>query len=267
MGKEVGNVHLGERRQRRRMSKDVRRRRKKWLRRAGKHVARIIKKEWREIEGKDRTRAIWARVESFRPGPPCRQTLPPRPNSALGYRPSATAGGCASEPTRMKANTHASLGCGAGQLQGKSRRITSEQMEKTLRQLVLQCRTYHRAKNLLPPGRIFQVHFGIDTRMNPASPECPGLGIKSHVSEQSHVLKQHKLARTGRTYHGVWPDPCSCPERAVGHYRFGRLQGTEAKITNATGSAERHVRVQKRLWDAVSLGTTREWVSVPLRYK
>jgi hypothetical protein len=64
--------------QRRRILQDLRGRRKNWLRRVGKHVARIIEKEWRQIEGKDKTRAIWARAESFRPGPPCWRTLPHR---------------------------------------------------------------------------------------------------------------------------------------------------------------------------------------------
>jgi len=53
----------------------------------------------------------------------------------------------------------------------------------------------------------------------------------------------------------------------VGDYRFGRLQGTEARITNATGMAERQARVQKPVWEAVSLSTIREWLSVPSRYK
>ncbi|HWO30707.1 MAG TPA: DUF2252 family protein, partial [Candidatus Acidoferrum sp.] len=48
MGKEVGNVHLGERRQRRRILQDVRRRPENWLRRAGKQMARIIEKEWKQ---------------------------------------------------------------------------------------------------------------------------------------------------------------------------------------------------------------------------
>jgi hypothetical protein len=48
MGKEVGNVHLGERKQRKRILQDLRRRPKHWLRRAGKQMARIIEKEWRQ---------------------------------------------------------------------------------------------------------------------------------------------------------------------------------------------------------------------------
>ena len=48
MGKEVGNVHLGQRRQRTRILQDVRRRPKNWLRRAGKQMARIVEKEWKQ---------------------------------------------------------------------------------------------------------------------------------------------------------------------------------------------------------------------------
>ncbi|MGA9306891.1 MAG: hypothetical protein WBW31_15915 [Candidatus Sulfotelmatobacter sp.] len=48
MGKEVGNVHLGARKQRKRIVLDLRRRRENWLRRAGKQMARIIEKEWKQ---------------------------------------------------------------------------------------------------------------------------------------------------------------------------------------------------------------------------
>jgi hypothetical protein len=48
MGKDVGNVHLGERRQQKRILQDLRRRPKNWLRRAGKQMARITEKEWKQ---------------------------------------------------------------------------------------------------------------------------------------------------------------------------------------------------------------------------
>lgn len=48
MGTEVGNVHLGERRQRRRILQDVRRKPNNWLRQAGKQMARTIEKEWKQ---------------------------------------------------------------------------------------------------------------------------------------------------------------------------------------------------------------------------
>jgi hypothetical protein len=50
MGKEVGNVHVGERRQRKRILQDLRRRRRNWLRRAGKQMARTIEKEWKQYK-------------------------------------------------------------------------------------------------------------------------------------------------------------------------------------------------------------------------
>jgi hypothetical protein len=48
MGKEVGNVHLGEPTRCKRILQDLRRRPKNWLRRAGKQMARIIEKEWKQ---------------------------------------------------------------------------------------------------------------------------------------------------------------------------------------------------------------------------
>ena len=53
----------------------------------------------------------------------------------------------------------------------------------------------------------------------------------------------------------------------MGLYRFGRQEGTEVRITSATGMTERDTRVEKRLWQAVVVSTIREWVSGPLRYK
>jgi hypothetical protein len=50
MGKEVGNVHLGEPRQRKRILQDLRRRPKNWLRQAGKQMARITEKDWKQYK-------------------------------------------------------------------------------------------------------------------------------------------------------------------------------------------------------------------------
>jgi len=50
MGKEAGNVHLGEPRQRKGILQDLRRRPKNWLRRAGKQMARITEKEWKQYK-------------------------------------------------------------------------------------------------------------------------------------------------------------------------------------------------------------------------
>jgi len=50
MGKEVGNVHLGERKQRKRVLRDLGRRPNNWLRRAGKQMARIFEKEWKQYK-------------------------------------------------------------------------------------------------------------------------------------------------------------------------------------------------------------------------
>ena len=50
MGKEVGNVHLGEPRRRKRILQDLRRRPKNWLRCAGKQMARITEKEWKQYK-------------------------------------------------------------------------------------------------------------------------------------------------------------------------------------------------------------------------
>ena len=47
MGKEVANVHLGTRGRIKNVLKDLRGREKKWLRRAGKEMARIMEKEWK----------------------------------------------------------------------------------------------------------------------------------------------------------------------------------------------------------------------------
>jgi hypothetical protein len=47
MGKEVANVHLGSRSRTKRLLKDLRGRRTKWLRRAGKEMARVMEKEWK----------------------------------------------------------------------------------------------------------------------------------------------------------------------------------------------------------------------------
>ena len=50
MGKEVGNVHLGERKQCKRILQDLGRRPNHWLRRAGKQMARIFEKEWKQYK-------------------------------------------------------------------------------------------------------------------------------------------------------------------------------------------------------------------------
>jgi Uncharacterized protein conserved in bacteria (DUF2252) len=50
MGKEVGNVHLGPRKQRKRILRDLSRRPNHWLRRAGKQMARIFEKEWKQYK-------------------------------------------------------------------------------------------------------------------------------------------------------------------------------------------------------------------------
>lgn len=48
MGKEVGNVHLGSRSKTKTVLKDLRRRPTKWLRRAGKHMAGMMEKDWKK---------------------------------------------------------------------------------------------------------------------------------------------------------------------------------------------------------------------------
>jgi Uncharacterized protein conserved in bacteria (DUF2252) len=47
MGKEVANVHLGSKARVKSVSKDLRGRGGKWLRRAGKEMARVMEKEWK----------------------------------------------------------------------------------------------------------------------------------------------------------------------------------------------------------------------------
>jgi len=47
MGKEVANVHLGSKAMVKSVLKDLRERRTKWLRRAGKEMARVMEKEWK----------------------------------------------------------------------------------------------------------------------------------------------------------------------------------------------------------------------------
>lgn len=48
MGSEVANVHLGTKRQAKRILKDVRSRKPKWLRAAAKDMAKIVEREWKE---------------------------------------------------------------------------------------------------------------------------------------------------------------------------------------------------------------------------
>jgi hypothetical protein len=50
MGKEVANVHLGTRRQIKRVLKDLHGRGKNWLRNAGKVMARVVEKEWKQYK-------------------------------------------------------------------------------------------------------------------------------------------------------------------------------------------------------------------------
>jgi hypothetical protein len=47
MGKETANVHLGSKGQISRVLADLRKRNKRWLRRAGKEMARVVEKEWK----------------------------------------------------------------------------------------------------------------------------------------------------------------------------------------------------------------------------
>jgi hypothetical protein len=48
MGQETANVHLGTRKQIQNVLKDLHRRDKNWLRRAGKKMAKVMEKEWKE---------------------------------------------------------------------------------------------------------------------------------------------------------------------------------------------------------------------------
>ncbi len=48
MGKEAANVHLGTKKQTKRVLKDLHRKGKNWLRRAGKEMAKVTEKEWKE---------------------------------------------------------------------------------------------------------------------------------------------------------------------------------------------------------------------------
>lgn len=48
MGAEVANIHLGTRRQTRRILSDLRRRRPNWLRQAAKAMAKVVEAEWKE---------------------------------------------------------------------------------------------------------------------------------------------------------------------------------------------------------------------------
>jgi hypothetical protein len=48
MGMEAANVHLGTKKQIKRVLRDVGRREPNWLRRAGKKMAKAIEKDWRE---------------------------------------------------------------------------------------------------------------------------------------------------------------------------------------------------------------------------
>ncbi|MHB8755616.1 MAG: DUF2252 family protein, partial [Candidatus Acidiferrales bacterium] len=48
MGSEVGNVHLGTKRQTKRIVSDLRRRKPSWLYAAAKKMAKVMKREWKE---------------------------------------------------------------------------------------------------------------------------------------------------------------------------------------------------------------------------
>jgi hypothetical protein len=48
MGSEIANVHLGDRRQVKRILNDLHHRKANWLSLAGKHMARVIEKEWKD---------------------------------------------------------------------------------------------------------------------------------------------------------------------------------------------------------------------------
>jgi hypothetical protein len=48
MGKETANVHLGSKGQLRQVLDDLRTRNKRWLRRAGKKMAKVMEKEWNQ---------------------------------------------------------------------------------------------------------------------------------------------------------------------------------------------------------------------------
>jgi hypothetical protein len=48
MGKETANVHVGSKRQINRILADLRKRNKRWLRQAGKEMAKIMEKEWND---------------------------------------------------------------------------------------------------------------------------------------------------------------------------------------------------------------------------
>jgi hypothetical protein len=48
MGREAGNVHLGSKKQVKRVLRDLSRKKSNWLRRAAKEVAKAIEKDWRE---------------------------------------------------------------------------------------------------------------------------------------------------------------------------------------------------------------------------
>ena len=50
MGKEAANVHLGTRKQIKRVLKDLHGRDKNWLRRAGKVMAKVTEKEWKQYK-------------------------------------------------------------------------------------------------------------------------------------------------------------------------------------------------------------------------
>ncbi len=50
MGEEAANIHLGTRKQIKRVLKDLRGRDKNWLRSAGKAMAKIIEREWKQYK-------------------------------------------------------------------------------------------------------------------------------------------------------------------------------------------------------------------------
>jgi hypothetical protein len=50
MGKEAANVHLGTSKQIKRVLKDLHARDRNWLRRAGKEMAKVTEKEWKQYK-------------------------------------------------------------------------------------------------------------------------------------------------------------------------------------------------------------------------
>jgi hypothetical protein len=62
MGSEAANVHLGDKRQRKKILRDLQKRKSAWLRSAAKEMAKAVERDWEKYRRHQVTRAITVSV-------------------------------------------------------------------------------------------------------------------------------------------------------------------------------------------------------------